>query len=70
MTEKLTLEDAYVMELVVNKINELIDRVDDMESRLDSRIDNHWKYHRLNREKKEGGEGETKQNSHTEDIKQ
>lgn len=55
MTEKLTLEDAYVMELVVNKINELIDRVDDMESRLDSRIDNHWKYHRLNREKKEGG---------------
>ncbi len=68
MTEKLTLEDAYVMELVVNKINEIIDRLDEMENRLDGRIDNHWKYHRLNKEnkeKKEGGESETKQNNHT-----
>jgi len=61
MTEKLTLEDAYVMELVVNKINELIDRLDEMENRIDGRIDNHWKYHRLNRQK-EGGEGEGKSN--------
>lgn len=61
MTEKLTLEDAYVMELVVNKINELIDRVDEMENRLDSRIDNLWKYQRLQKkERKEGANGEGK----------
>jgi len=64
MTEKLTLEDAYVMELVVNKINELIDRVDEMENRLDSRIDNLWKYQRLQKkERREGTNGEEKQDT-------
>jgi hypothetical protein len=44
--EKLTLEDAHVAELMVNKINEIIDVVNDLEERLSSRIDNHWAYHR------------------------
>ena len=50
--EKLTLEDAYVAELMVNKINELIDTVTEMEERLSSRIDRHWAYHRMTAEKK------------------
>jgi hypothetical protein len=41
--EKITLEDALMIENVVNKINEVIDRLD----AIDKRIDAHWKFHRF-----------------------
>jgi hypothetical protein len=50
--EKLTIEDAYVMELVVNKVNEIIDRLDSMEDDYDRRISAHWKFHRKEQEEK------------------
>jgi chaperonin cofactor prefoldin len=46
MIEKLNLEDVFVMELLVNKINEIIDTVNDLDERLTQRIDNNWKHHR------------------------
>jgi hypothetical protein len=44
--EKLNLEDVFVMELLVNKINEIIDAVNSLDDRLTQRIDNNWKHHR------------------------
>lgn len=46
MTEKLNYDDGYIGEILVNKINELIDRVDALEDRLGTRMDKHWAYHR------------------------
>jgi hypothetical protein len=40
--EKLTLENALLIENVVDKINEIIDEL----QYLDKRIDRHWAYHR------------------------
>jgi hypothetical protein len=57
MTEKLTMEDAFVMELIVNKINEVIDRLDEMEDDYDRRISAHWKFHRKDQEEKAGTQG-------------
>jgi tetrahydromethanopterin S-methyltransferase subunit G len=47
--EKLTVEDALMIENVVNKMNEIIDRLD----AVDKRMDNHWSYHRHLKEKDE-----------------
>ena len=44
--EKLSYNDAFVMEIVVDKINEIIDYVEKTEEILYGRIDAHWKYHR------------------------
>lgn len=44
--EKLNIDDAFVMEIVVDKINEMIDKLMEMDERLSKRISNHWKYHR------------------------
>jgi len=41
--EKITLEDALMIENVVNKFNEIIDRLD----AIDKRVDAHWKFHRF-----------------------
>lgn len=61
--EKLTYEDAFVMEIVVNKINEIITRLDELEDRLDGRISAHWKYHRLKEHKEDrNAEGNHKDN--------
>lgn len=40
--EKLTYEDAMLLENVVSKMNEIIDRLE----AIDVRIDKHWSYHR------------------------
>ena len=40
--EKLTLDDALMIENVVNKINLIIEELE----YLDKRIDRHWAYHR------------------------
>lgn len=40
--EKLTLEDALMIENVVEKINSIIEEI----NYLDKRIDRHWAYHR------------------------
>jgi hypothetical protein len=44
--EKLTSEDMYVMELVMDRINQLIDKVDKIEKDLTDRLDNNWKHHK------------------------
>jgi hypothetical protein len=54
--ERLNYEDGYLLELLVDKINELVDKVNEMEESIDRRISAHWKYHRINSEKKSGGE--------------
>jgi len=46
--KKIEYEDAYMMENIINKINEIIDEVNDQ----DKRIDRHWRFHRL-REKED-----------------
>ena len=51
--EKLTLEDALMIENVIEKINEIIDRLD----AIDKRIDAHWKFHRFLNERIEKLEG-------------
>jgi len=53
--EKLTMDDAYVMEVVISKINEIIDRVEEMEDDYDRRISAHWKFHRKEQEEKATG---------------
>jgi hypothetical protein len=47
--EKLSLEDALMIENVVNKINLIIEELE----YLDKRIDRHWAYHRRVLEDKE-----------------
>ena len=44
--ERLNLEDVFVMELLVNKINEIIDELNGLDDRLTQRIDNNWKHHK------------------------
>ena len=39
----MTVEDALMIENVVNKMNEIIDRLD----AIDKRVDAHWKFHRF-----------------------
>lgn len=85
MTEKLTYEDGYVGEILVNKMNEIIDRLDAVEERLDSRFNSHWKYHRIKQEEidaikikvglktedeKNGGNTESQERKDTEKGKQ
>ena len=45
--EKLNLEDFFVMELAVDKINQIIDALNDIDDRLSQRIDSNWKHHKL-----------------------
>ena len=52
--EKLTYDDAFALEVIVDKINEIIDRVEEMEDDYDRRISAHWKFHRKEQEDKEG----------------
>ena len=40
--EKLRLEDAYMVDALVEKLNEVIEEI----NYLHSRIDKHWAYHR------------------------
>ena len=55
--EKLDFEDSYVMEIVVNKINEIIDEVSLLEEHFNKRINNLWAYHRrMNEPKPPNGE--------------
>jgi len=44
--ERLSYEDVHVAELVVDKINEIIDFIKVLDEKLSSRIDNNWKHHR------------------------
>jgi len=45
--EKLTYDDAFVMEIVVNRINDIIEEVQESEVSFDSRLNSNWKSHRL-----------------------
>ena len=45
--EKINYEDAYVMEIMVDKLNEIIDAINEIDARLTQRMDNHMKYHRF-----------------------
>ena len=45
--EKLSVNDAFIMELLVDRINQMIDRIEEIDDRLTKRIDSHWKYHRF-----------------------
>jgi hypothetical protein len=45
--EKLSVNDAFIMELLVDRINQIIDRIEEIDDRLTKRIDSHWKYHRF-----------------------
>jgi hypothetical protein len=40
--EKLQYDDAYLVDNIVNKLNEVIEEI----NYLHSRIDKHWAYHR------------------------
>jgi hypothetical protein len=44
--EKLNLEDLFVMELLGNKINEIIDTINDVDDRLSQRVSDNWKHHK------------------------
>ena len=44
--EKLSYNDAFVMEIVVDRINAIIDALNEIDENLTKRIDNHWAYHR------------------------
>ena len=85
MTEKLTYDDGYVGEILVNKINELIDRIDALDDKLADRFNQHWKYHRIKQEEmdaikrkiglkteeeKNGGDTERKERKDSEKGKQ
>jgi len=50
---RLTFEDAFVMEIVVNKINEIIEYVEKVEEGLHSRVDALWKYQRVKKDEME-----------------
>jgi hypothetical protein len=56
--EKLSLEDALMIENVVNKINLIIEELE----YLDGRIDRHWKFHRYLDKRVEGLEEKGKNN--------
>lgn len=56
--EKLTLEDALMIENVVEKINSIIEEI----NYLDKRIDRHWAYHRYLDKRIEALEERTKVN--------
>jgi hypothetical protein len=58
--EHLSNEDAYVMEIVVNKINEIIDEVNALEEHFNKRINNLWAYHRRRDEQPKPQNGEPK----------
>jgi hypothetical protein len=47
MVEKLRYEDSFVNEILVNKINELIDELEKVDDAMAKRIENHWKFHRI-----------------------
>ena len=50
--EKLKLDDAWMLENIVDRINQLIDAFE----YLDKRMDRHWQYHRMKeKEEKEKG---------------
>jgi len=51
--EKLKYEDAFVMEIVVDKINEIIENLQAIENDLHSRIDALWKYQRVKKDEME-----------------
>ncbi len=50
MTEKLNYDDAYVGEILVNKVNEIIDRLDTIEEKVADRFNANWKYQRIKKE--------------------
>lgn len=52
--KKLRYEDAIMLENIIDKLNEIVDYVNGLEEHYDRRIGNHWKYHRMIKDK-EGG---------------
>lgn len=48
--EKLNYEDGLMLENILDRINELIEEVE----YLGKRIDRHWKYHRVEEERRKG----------------
>lgn len=44
--KKLTYEDGLMLDALIDKINEIIDYIIDMDERLNRRIHNHWAWHR------------------------
>jgi hypothetical protein len=44
--EKLNIEDFFVMELAANKLNEIIDTINDIDERLSQRITDNWRHHK------------------------
>jgi len=71
--ERLNYEDAFVMEIVVDKINSIIEELEVMKKGLTERIDNNWKHHKQLSRRLEaleeallrmgGGKGESKTNN-------
>lgn len=56
--ERLTVDDMFVMEIVVNKFNELLELVEELEGRMN----NHMKYHRFLSKRLDKLEGDEKKN--------
>jgi metal-sulfur cluster biosynthetic enzyme len=50
---RLTYEDCFVMEIVANRINAIMDEVEAIEEELHGRLDALWKYGRIKKEEQD-----------------